>query len=255
MWSETSSRGYAGQASSLLVVKLKSCYWFIFVTTILLAVPANSFALVTESSIPFFQKCPNIAATPSTVLRLAEETNTTHETAEQIQVAAAASASDNKAMAFLKKIGRVGGKSKADFTNAIGVDEGSSTKAAGKWGNSQAMKKSREAFRPCTETGLIDDLSEAFPSTSSGCQWDGITDRVMGGVSSGTLSREDFHGRNANVLRANVRLENNGGFVQMATDLALDPAVSNTVDASEFQGIELDVFFEGDVDTEKFNIQ
>ncbi|KAL3927132.1 MAG: hypothetical protein SGARI_005411, partial [Bacillariaceae sp.] len=157
-------------------------------------------------------------------------------------------------MAFLKKIGRVGGSNKVDFTNAIGVDEGSSTKAAGKWGGGRAMKKSKAAFRWCTETGLIDDLSEEFPTTSCGCQWDGVTDRVMGGVSSGSLSREDFHGRNSNVLRAKVRLDNNGGFVQMTTDLALDPAVSNTVDASNFQGIELDVFFEGDADKEAFNV-
>lgn len=39
---------------------------------------------------------------------------------------------DNKAMAFLRKIGKVGGTT--DFKNAIGVDEGTAGKAAGKWG-------------------------------------------------------------------------------------------------------------------------
>lgn len=160
---------------------------------------------------------------------------------------------DNKSMAFLRKIGRVGNK--VDFTNAIGVDEGSSTKQAGKWGTSRSLKKSKAAFRCCTDTGTIDDMSEDFPVTSSGTQWSGVTDRVMGGVSSGTLSREDFRGRSCNVLRADVRLENGGGFVQMATDLAMDPAVSNTVDASEYQGIELEVLFDGSADQERFNVQ
>ena len=98
-------------------------------------------------------------------------------------------------------------------------------------------------------------MSDPFPGTSSGTAWAGVTDRVMGGISSGTLSRETFQGRNANVLRAHVTLENNGGFVQMATDLALDPATSNTVDASQFQGIELDVFYDGQTTSEKFNLQ
>ena len=39
---------------------------------------------------------------------------------------------ENKAMAFLRKIGKVGGST--DFKNAIGVDEGTAGKAAGKWG-------------------------------------------------------------------------------------------------------------------------
>jgi hypothetical protein len=103
--------------------------------------------------------------------------------------------------------------------------------------------------------GTIDDLSEEFPITSSGTQWAGVTDRVMGGVSSGTLAREEFHGRWSNVLRANVKLENNGGFVQMATDLALDPAKSNTVNASDYDGIEIEVFYDGENENENFNIQ
>jgi hypothetical protein len=159
--------------------------------------------------------------------------------------------SDNKAMAFLRKIGRVGA-STVDFTHAIGVDEGSSTKTAGKWGN---LKKCRASFQTCTDSGTIDDMSEEFPVTSSGTQWSGITDRVMGGTSSGTLSRENFHGRNCNVLRANVRMENDGGFVQMATDLAMDPTASNTVNASKYKGIELEILFEGAVEEDRFNVQ
>lgn len=166
------------------------------------------------------------------------------------------STSDNKAMSFLKKIGKVGGE-RIDFTNAIGVDEGAGGKATGsKWGRDGAVKKAKSAYQSCTTSGTIDDLSEAFPITSSGAQWAGVTDRVMGGKSSGTLAREeDFEGRLSNVLRAKVRLDNEGGFVQMATDLALDPATRSTVDASEYAGIELDVYYTGESEKEAFNVQ
>jgi len=164
---------------------------------------------------------------------------------------------DNKAMAFLKKIGKVGG-SKVDFTNAVGVDEGSGgakvSSNRGKWDHDRAMKKAKHAYRSCVDSGTIDDLSETFPITSSGTQWAGVTDGVMGGSSSGVLVREEFQGRLSNVLKANVRLENDGGFVQMVTDLALDPSVSNTVDASKYDGIEFDIYYEGDSDKESFNV-
>ena len=157
---------------------------------------------------------------------------------------------DNKAMTFLRKIGRVGGNK--DFVNAVGSDEGPAGKASGP----SLMTKAPAAFKSCVDSGTIDDMSENFPYTSCGTTWRGFTDQVMGGVSYGRLEREeDVEGRTANVLHGKVSLYNNGGFVQMATDLALDPAVCNTVDASKFEGIELDVFFEGDADKEKFNVQ
>ena len=49
--------------------------------------------------------------------------------------------------------------------------------------------------------------------------------------------------------------ENGGGFVQMATDLALDPSVSSLVDASSFDGIEAELFYEGVKQTDDFNVQ
>ena len=77
----------------------------------------------------------------------------------------------------------------------------------------------------------------------------------MGGISSGSLSREEFEGRTCNVLKAKVSLRNNGGFVQMATDLALNPSVCNTVDASEYDGIEAELFYGGPSEKENFNVQ
>ena len=43
---------------------------------------------------------------------------------------------DNKAMAFLRKIGKVGGANNQDFINAMGVDEGPAGKSMGSGENS-----------------------------------------------------------------------------------------------------------------------
>ena len=149
---------------------------------------------------------------------------------------------DNKAMAFLKKMGKVGGAANKDFSTAIGSDEGSGM-AAPKNSESIAnsIDKSKQAFRECTDSGIIDDMSEAFPTTSSGTEWRGVSDRIRGGTSEGFIKREEVEGRMANVLKGHVSLQDNGsGFIQMVTDLPLDPS-KNAVDATEYDGIELDV--------------
>jgi hypothetical protein len=48
-------------------------------------------------------------------------------------------------------------------------------------------------------------------------RWRTFTDRVMGGLSQATAALETVDGEPALVLRGTVRLENNGGFVQVAT--------------------------------------
>jgi len=126
------------------------------------------------------------------------------------------------------------------------------------------LKKQLSAYQDCTVSGIIDDLSEPFPTTSSGTQWRGISDRVMGGVSDGTLERKEIVTNDdicetrimANVLEGMVSLENNGGFIQMATDLALDPSRSTTVDASKYSGIELTVLHNNtpSLSPESFNV-
>lgn len=65
-----------------------------------------------------------------------------------------------------------------------------------------------------------------------------ITDGVMGGVSSAEASVEEVAGRRALRLTGTVRLENNGGFVQLATDLRTD--------ASAFSHLRLEVFGNGE---------
>ncbi|MSP03691.1 MAG: CIA30 family protein [Acetobacteraceae bacterium] len=92
-------------------------------------------------------------------------------------------------------------------------------------------------------TTVIDDLSPETPLATIGTRWQVVTDQVMGGVSRGALSREIVAGRPAMRMRGEVSLENNGGFVQMALDLATDGAA---IDASQWLGIELDVFGTGE---------
>jgi len=94
---------------------------------------------------------------------------------------------------------------------------------------------------------FIDALDQPHPTATIGTGWELVSDRVMGGVSSGSLSREPVGGRNALRLTGNVSLDNNGGFVQAALDLAPD---GKTIDAGSWTGIELDVFGNG----ERYNL-
>lgn len=90
---------------------------------------------------------------------------------------------------------------------------------------------------------VIDDFSEAAPRASNGAVWEFIADGVMGGLSSGTMARETVAGRNALRLRGTVSLANNGGFIQIALDLAPGGSV---VDASGFAGVEIDAIGNGE---------
>lgn len=65
-----------------------------------------------------------------------------------------------------------------------------------------------------------------------------VLDRVMGGRSTGALEVDFRAGRRALCLSGQVSLENNGGFVQMATDLP--------VDASRFRALLLEVWGNGE---------
>lgn len=41
----------------------------------------------------------------------------------------------------------------------------------------------------------------------------------------------------------------------MATDLAEDPSLSRIVDMSDYDGVELDVLYQGENEKESFNVQ
>lgn len=72
------------------------------------------------------------------------------------------------------------------------------------------------------DTLLIDDFGGAGGLSRIGTPWPLVTDRVMGGASAGGLSRAEIDERRALCLRGEVSLENNGGFVQAALDLAAE---------------------------------
>ena len=69
-------------------------------------------------------------------------------------------------------------------------------------------------------SAAIDDLSSDPPLATTGTRWQLITDQVMGRRSRGTMVRELVAGRTAIRMREDVSLESNGGFVQIALDLA-----------------------------------
>jgi hypothetical protein len=86
---------------------------------------------------------------------------------------------------------------------------------------------------------LIDDRASGSAASTLGPSWRFFTDGVMGGVSSGSLRIETVQGRSALCLRGQVRLDNNGGFVQIALDLPEGPP------AARWRGVELDVLGNG----------
>ena len=88
---------------------------------------------------------------------------------------------------------------------------------------------------------IIDDFSLG-EIASNGQRWRYFSDRVMGGVSTGHAHRELVAGRTALRLQGQVSLENNGGFVQVALDLAPEAYVFN---ASEFQGVAITLYGDG----------
>lgn len=90
---------------------------------------------------------------------------------------------------------------------------------------------------------IIDDFSNPPPLAANGSRWELFTDQVMGGVSGGTMAREVVLGRAAMRMQGVVSLENNGGFVQVALDLASGGSV---IDASHLAGIEIDVTGNGE---------
>jgi hypothetical protein len=72
--------------------------------------------------------------------------------------------------------------------------------------------------------------------------WRLFSDRVMGGVSSGTLDTDLVDGRACLRMRGEVSLENNGGFVQMAIDL--DEPMRRRL--PDFAGLSLEVYGNGE---------
>ncbi|MGK0173150.1 MAG: hypothetical protein ACI9W2_004897 [Gammaproteobacteria bacterium] len=81
---------------------------------------------------------------------------------------------------------------------------------------------------------LIDDFERADNRSALGTPWRGVSDRVMGGISDMAVSRETLDRKRCLRLTGTVSLENRGGFIQMALDLAQQ---GGTLDASAFSGL------------------
>jgi hypothetical protein len=84
---------------------------------------------------------------------------------------------------------------------------------------------------------IIDDRSSSSPVSNLGSEWRLVTDQVMGGVSTGTLTLSTWMGRNCIRMQGAVSTDNNGGFVQIALSLS----DQGRFDASAYDGIELEV--------------
>lgn len=74
-------------------------------------------------------------------------------------------------------------------------------------------------------------------------KWEYVADTVMGGVSQGEAAPVRIEGRDATRLTGSVSLENNGGFVQIAFDVA----DGGNLDATGWTGIALEVFGNNEV--------
>ena len=73
--------------------------------------------------------------------------------------------------------------------------------------------------------------------------WEFVSDKVMGGNSSGQLEKLYVDGRFATRLTGDLSLANNGGFVQMAFDINAD---GTPFDASDWAAVEVDVLGHGE---------
>ncbi len=83
---------------------------------------------------------------------------------------------------------------------------------------------------------LVDDFFRSDFVSTLGTSWRQVTDTVMGGISQATLRYDHMDEHRCLRLTGAVRLENNGGFIQMALDLA---GSGESLDASAFSGIQL----------------
>ncbi|MBT6274306.1 MAG: CIA30 family protein [Chromatiales bacterium] len=85
---------------------------------------------------------------------------------------------------------------------------------------------------------LIDDFSREDMMSALQTNWRPVSDRVMGGISQAGLGYDRHLGRGCLHLHGDVCLDNDGGFIQMALDLASD---GDVIDAGAFRGVCLHV--------------
>lgn len=87
----------------------------------------------------------------------------------------------------------------------------------------------------------VDEVLLSQPDASA--QWRGFSDRVMGGISQELVTVETLADQRCIRLRGEVRLENQGGSVQVA--LSLDQG-GEPLDAHAYRGVRLLVWGNGE---------
>ena len=84
---------------------------------------------------------------------------------------------------------------------------------------------------------LLDDFQTGDGQAVFGTRWSGFSDRVMGGISEMNLAYERLEDdRLCLRLQGEVRLENNGGFIQARLPLEKN---RQRLDASDFSGVRI----------------
>ncbi len=84
---------------------------------------------------------------------------------------------------------------------------------------------------------IIDNRIRGDACANNGQPWRAVTDTVMGGISNADLRVTTVAGKPCLHLSGKVCLENNGGFIQASLDLG----TAGLLDASGFEGIEIEV--------------
>ena len=83
---------------------------------------------------------------------------------------------------------------------------------------------------------LIDDFSHKDLVCNLGTPWRCVSDKVMGGISEASVTRDMIDGHSCMHLTGHVSLENEGGFVQASLDLTQE---KDGLNASDYAGIRL----------------
>jgi len=83
---------------------------------------------------------------------------------------------------------------------------------------------------------LLDDFSRSEGRSAIGTRWQGFTDRVMGGLSDMQAGTVETEQGTALRMSGSVRLENNGGFIQVRLPLS---ETGGTLDASRYDSVEV----------------
>jgi len=119
-------------------------------------------------------------------------------------------------------------------------------------GNRSAMANAQDApegsvFAMTTDNDLlIDDFASGDGISRLGTSWRCFTDQVMGGRSRAEHSFTTIAEHHCLLLRGEISLANNGGFIQVALPLDSSERSSRSFDASDYDGIRLWVRGKGD---------